>query len=367
MKSYKFWLCCFFSSIVFIYPIRLMAQSSQPGCFVSSNMIANVAEMLSPSVVSIQTESDVAIEYELGAMPRESFGVKPHPKTKVLPKKSHLTANASGVIITTDGYILTNEHVVEGASKITVYDNKKTEYEAKVVGKDRFSDLAVIKIDTKNLKPAKLGNSCKIRPGDWVIALGNPLGLGNTVTFGIISAIGREVPISNIDFIQTDAAINPGNSGGPLVNIDGEVIGVNTAIVGRAQGIGFAIPINVAKEISDSLIAGKTVVRPWVGIAMSPINKDMAKKLGISYELKGIVVKAVAEGSPAYIAGVKPGDLILKVDGNVMSDPKDFQAFARSKPLNSKLSLQIYRQGKTMCKNIIISQWPEKDVFEELQ
>jgi len=255
---------------------------------------------------------------------------------------------------------------VSDAKKITVTTKDDKKYDATVVGKDKFSDLAVIKINAQCLIPAPLGDSCKVRTGDWAIAIGSPLGLGNTVTFGIISNINREVPLSNVSFIQTDAAINPGNSGGPLLNINGEVIGINSAIAGRAQGIGFAIPINIAKEISGQLIAGKIIPRPWVGIAMSSLDsEELAKSLGAPANTKGILVNNIFPGSPADKAGLIQGDIIQRVDSKRIFEPKELQCIIRSMPINSNISIQFLRGGKMMGTTVKVIQWPDESMNNE--
>lgn len=336
--------------------------------YISSDRIANIAEQLEPSVVSIKTENEEVVEYDFKGLPfgeeffEKFFGIKPSSKGKQLPRKRKVTGNASGTVLSSDGYILTNFHVVDETNKIIVALKDKKQYPAKIIGKDRFSDLAVIKIDANGLVPAKFGDSCNLRAGDWVVAIGSPLGFSNTVTLGIISAICREVPISNIDFIQTDAAINPGNSGGPLVNIKGEVIGINSAIAGRAQGIGFAIPINVAKSIYGLLIAGKTIARPWAGIAMAGLDQDLIKSRGLPENTQGVVVSKVFKDSPAKLGGILPGDIIQKVDGKPVSDPKELQCLIRLKPLNTPVKLTLLRNTTSVIKTLILSQWPEKDV-----
>jgi serine protease Do len=346
---------------VFCVPVR------PGGIYISSDRIADIAEIVGRSVVSIETENEEVLEFDFKTFPFDEdffekfFGI--NPNGKITPKTRKVTGNASGTIISPDGYILTNYHVIEDAKTITVTTKDDKEYPAKVVGKDKFSDLAVIKIDAQGLLPAKLGNSQTIRPGDWVIAIGSPLGFSNTVTLGIVSALSREVPISNIDFIQTDAAINPGNSGGPLVNINGEVIGINTAIAGRAQGIGFSIPVNVAKDISSQLIAGKTIPRPWVGVAMTALNPDLAKSLGVVSNTKGIVVSEIIPSSPADKANLEQGDIIQRIDGKVVSDPKELQTIVRAKPINSTINLQILREGKMLGKSMTIAQWPEEQML----
>jgi serine protease Do len=276
------------------------------------------------------------------------------------PLQRNASATGSGFIISPDGYILTNNHVVQNAQKITVKTKDEKQYRAKIIGRDKYSDLAVIKIDGHDLKPVKLGDSSKIRPGQWAIAIGSPQGLDHTVTLGIISALSRQIPeLSNVSFIQTDAAINPGNSGGPLLNIKGEVIGINTAILGSAQNIGFAIPVNVAKNAVNQLKSGQSIGHPWLGIAMSPMTKEVAAALGISANTKGVVIGKVLPNSPAEKAGLTEGDIIQRIDGKRFSDSKDIQNYIRSKKVGDKVTIQILRDGNFLAKTVRIGNWQE--------
>jgi S1-C subfamily serine protease len=349
------------------YSLNILPENNYTG----SNRISDIAEKIAPSVVSIQTESEESVEIGIKGTPldedffRKFFGIKPDKSGKFPPQIRKIKSNASGTVLTNDGYILTNYHVIINANKITVITSDGIKYEAKVIGKDKFSDIAVIKINTNNIIPAPFGDSLKSRAGDWAIAVGNPLGLGNTVTFGIISSIDREVPMSNINFIQTDAAINPGNSGGPLANINGEIIGINSAIAGRAQGISFAIPINAAKEIAEQLITGKIIPRPWIGITISSVDEsELAKSINISTDTKGIIVNNVFPDSPALLAGLTQGDVIQKVQGKVVIQPKEFQYIIRSLPINSTANIEFLRNEKIYRTKIKIVQWPEKDDYE---
>ena len=361
------------ATIILLGSNTIMANSvpiSPNEIYLSYDRIANIAEAMEPSVVSIQTEGEELVTYDLKDLPFDEdflkfFGLKPVPKTKLMPKKKKILGNASGTIITCDGYILTNYHVIEDAKKITVITKDEQEYPAIVVGKDKFSDLAVIKINKTGLSPASLGDSSKLRSGDWAVAIGSPLGLGNTVTLGVISALGRDIPIANIGFIQTDAAINPGNSGGPLVNINGEVIGINTAIAGKAQGIGFSIPINVAKDISTQLIAGKTIPRPWIGVSTANLSPELAKTLKLPPDTQGVIITETIPKGPAFKSGLLAGDIVQKINDKPVNSAKELQSIVRSLPVCSQITMQILRSGKTITKTITIAQWPEDKSIEE--
>jgi serine protease Do len=270
--------------------------------------------------------------------------------------------NGSGVIISADGDVLTNNHVVQGADDIMVTLNDGRKLKAKVIGRDTFSDIAILKIQgATKLKPARLGVSKTLRPGEWVIAVGSPLGFDHTVTVGIVSALSRQVPDinANVEFIQTDAAINPGNSGGPLVNLNGEVVGINTAIAGAAQSIGFAIPVDVAKKIAQDLVSTGHVTRPWIGITMAELKPDLAKSLGIPENVQGIIVAQVMPGSPAAKSGFQQGDIIQRVNGTMVKTPKEIQELVRAKPLNSELSIQIMRNGQMGAVSLRTEALPE--------
>ncbi|MDD2463126.1 MAG: DegQ family serine endoprotease [Desulfobulbus sp.] len=274
-----------------------------------------------------------------------------HPRTN--PKKEQRTfkqqAAGSGFIIGSDGYILTNNHVVTDADKITVRLADKREFEAKVVGTDPQSDVALIKIEAKDLPVLPLGNSDTLEVGEWVIAIGNPFELNQTVTVGVVSAKGRNrMGITDYEnFIQTDAAINPGNSGGPLLNIHGEAVGMNTAIFSRSggyMGIGFAIPINMAKNIEQQLRKGGKVARGWLGVMIQDVNEDLAKSFG--GEVGGALVSEVSDGSPAKKSGLLQGDIVIAINGEKVSDVGDLRNKIAMTPPNTDLKLQILRDGK---------------------
>ena len=266
--------------------------------------------------------------------------------------------SGSGFITQADGLILTNAHVVDGATTVTVTLKDGREFTGKVLGKDALTDVAVVKIQATNLPIAPIGNSDQIKPGEWAIAIGNPLGLDNTVTVGIISATGRSsadvgVPDKRVSFIQTDAAINPGNSGGPLLNQRGQVIGMNTAIIQGAQGLGFAIPIDRAQQIADQLVTTGKAAHPYLGVRMLSItpeikaefNKNPNPKLRLT-EDKGVLVLGIAKGSPAAQAGVRVADVIKKINGAEVTDADSVQQIVQKSTVGSDLQLELSRGGQ---------------------
>ena len=272
----------------------------------------------------------------------------------------------SGVIVSADGYILTNNHVVGDADEVDVTLPDGHEHRAKVVGTDPASDLAVIQVKASDLKAAKLGDSANLKVGEWVVAAGNPFGLSHTVTAGIVSAKGRSnMPNMRIadyeDFIQTDAAINPGNSGGPLINLRGEVIGINTAIASRtggSNGVGFAIPVNMAKSIMESLIKHGHVVRGWLGLSIQPLTDEMAKSFGFD-STEGVLIGDVLPEGPAQKAGLKRGDIVTKFDGKKVKDMVEFRtAVAETEP-GSKVRIEVYRDGKTKTVKVEVGTQPK--------
>ena len=288
-----------------------------------------------------------------GMNPKEFFGNQPQGKMK-----TH--ALGSGFIISSDGLILTNNHVVAKATEIKIKLLNGKEYDAKLVGRDSKTDLALIKVTPDNdfPKPVVLGDSDAMRVGDWVMAVGNPFGLGNTVTTGIISAKSRilgEGPYD--DFLQTDAAINPGNSGGPLFNMQGQVIGINTAIIAQGQGIGFAIPINMAKELLPQLKKGK-VVRGWIGLMIQDITPELAKSFGLK-STKGVLVSEVVQGSPAEKAGLLRGDIILRFDGKEIQNAHMLSQMAAATAPNTQAKIDLLRNGEEKTISVELGTMPE--------
>ncbi|MEW6652594.1 MAG: Do family serine endopeptidase [Bacteroidota bacterium] len=312
-----------------------------------NNAFVQVAQNVTPSIVQIEVVSTTK-----NPIPRDRFHFF-FPFRDDAPQEQQ--GGGSGIIISSDGYILTNNHVVENAKSVTVTLHDNREFEASVVGTDKSTDLAVIKIDVKNLSVAFLGDSDKLKVGQWVMAIGNPLSLASTVTAGIVSAISRNVNINKgeytiNDFIQTDAAINPGNSGGALVDLNGGVIGVNSAIAtnGFTQnyiGYGFAIPINLAKSVAADLIANGKVNRGFIGVQISGLDAQTAKSIGLD-EPKGVMVQSIVEGGAASKEDIKEGDVILKVDDKEVSQPNELQSYVATKRAGTKVRLTIFRDEK---------------------
>jgi len=253
----------------------------------------------------------------------------------------------SGFIMSKEGYILTNNHVVEDADQIKVKLAGGKEFDGKVVGRDPKTDLALVKIaEDSELQPLKLGNSDDLKVGNWVVAVGSPFGLEQTVTAGIVSAKGRVIGSGPYDnFIQTDASINPGNSGGPLINLQGEVVGINTAIIASGQGIGFAIPINMAKEIAPQLQKRGHVTRGLLGVAIQDVTPELAKSLGLK-ESKGALISQVVPDGPADKAGIEQGDVIVNFDGRTVGDSKDLSRIVASTPVGKTVAVMLLRDGK---------------------
>lgn len=307
----------------------------------------NVVKSVTPSVVNISTVSKkklVQPYFEFSPFFGDFFGGKPQPQYR------RETSLGSGFIINKEGYILTNDHVVKEAESIQVKLSNEKVYNGKVIGEDAKTDLAVIKINTQESLPtAVLGDSDKLQVGQWAIAIGNPFGLDRTVTVGVVSATGR----SNMgietyeDFIQTDASINPGNSGGPLLNVYGEVIGINTAIVAAGQGIGFAIPINMAKQVVGQLIKKGNVTRGWLGVSIQPVTDEIAQSFGIK-KARGALVSDIMAGGPAEKAGIKQGDVITRFAGKEIKDPRQLQLVVADTPIGQKVDVELFRNGKPL-------------------
>lgn len=327
------------------------------------SFVAAAVDRTGIAVVRIDTET-VVTQQQINPLLedpffREFFGGGLGPSR---PQREKISGQGSGFIIDPQGVILTNAHVVSKADKVTVTLKDGRVFNGIVSGTDNVTDLAVVKINTKGerLPVAPLGDSSQVRVGDWAIAVGNPVGLDNTVTLGIISTIGRSaakvgIPDKRVDFLQTDAAINPGNSGGPLLNADGEVIGINTAIRSDAMGIGFAIPINKAKSLESALAAGKTVPHPYIGVQMVNLNPDIAREnnrnpnaLFEIPEVTGILVVQVLPNAPAQTAGLRRGDVILSANGKSVKDGGELQNIVENVGLNQPVKLKVQRGDRIL-------------------
>ena len=331
---------------------------------------ADLAENLGPAVVNIkmtkiqktgiQGPPDFP-EGPFGDTFRHFFGRMPRGG------ETYKTQGAgSGVIISADGTVVTNYHVVDGAKEITVTMNDKKEYKARVIGKDPKTDIAVIRIEGKGtFKPAVLGDSDKLRVGEWVLAIGNPFGLSNTVTSGIVSAKGRIIGAGPYDdFIQTDAPINPGNSGGPLFNMRGEVVGINTAIIPNGQGIGFAIPASTVKRLIPDLVARGGVTRGYLGVSVQSVSEELSKSLGLKTN-KGALVSEVVEGAPAEQAGIRQGDVIVAFDGKEIKESHELSAAVAATPVGKDAKVELVRDGRSVTVTVKTGKLPSDEVAEQ--
>lgn len=330
----------------------------------SGNPVASLFEKAAPAVVNVDTEAMVKQNaFPFGSDPlfRDLFGDRFKEFSRMVPMRGR----GSGFIVSEDGKILTNNHVVSDADKITVTLSDGRTFEASVIGKDPTFDLAVLKIEAKDVPVLELGDSDKVRVGEWAVAIGNPLGLENSVTVGVLSAKNRSINAKNFNFdgfLQTDAAINPGNSGGPLLSIEGKVIGINTAIIPYAQGIGFAIPINMAKQVMDDIVTYGKVRRGWLGVYVQPVTEDFAKAYGLK-ETKGALVSDVIQDSPAAKAGLLRGDVIKSVAGKQVKDHKDFVMKVRHHMAGEKILLDIVRRTESKAIEVVLAEVDDTVVF----
>jgi serine protease Do len=313
---------------------------------------ADLAEMTSPGVVNIQTSKTVRGQ----SLPRfEDFFFGGPFQGPGQPRERKIPSLGSGFVISSDGYIVTNNHVVEDVDSIKVAFEDGTELDAEIIGRDPKTDVALIRVHPENeLFALPLGDSSSVRPGEWVVAIGNPFGLEHTVTAGIVSAKHRIIGQGSYDdYIQTDAAINPGNSGGPLINLRGEVIGINTAINPRANTIGFAVPINMAKQILPQLKAKGSVTRGWLGVVIQRITPELTEALELSDE-KGALVSKVAPDGPAAKAGVEHGDVIIEFNGQGVDDWNELPRLVAATPVGREVDLVIVRDGKRKTLEVAI-------------
>lgn len=325
-----------------------------------------LAKALKPAVVNISTSKNVKPRRPMLPNPRgpqmdpfEEFFERFFQGQPNVPRKER--SLGSGFIISADGYILTNNHVVDGADEIKVKLADGRSFAAQIKGGDAKLDLALLKIDTgENLPVAKLGDSGKLQVGEWVIAIGNPFGLEQTVTVGIVSAKGRVIGAGPYDdFIQTDASINPGNSGGPLFNAAGEVVGINTAIIANGQGIGFATPVNAAQNIIPQLREVGHVTRGWLGVSVQPVTEELAASFGLD-KPRGALVTEVIKGSPAESAGFQRGDIILAVEGRAVEEMTDLPRLVAGMPVDSSARFEVFRSGKSRNISVKIGRLAEE-------
>ena len=314
---------------------------------------ATVVKSVNPAVVNISTVSKKKLVqpfFEMSPFFDDFFGGRGGA-----PQYRRENSLGSGFIINRDGYIITNDHVVRDAESIQVKLSNENVYSGKVVGSDPKTDIAVIKINAKEQLPvAVLGDSDKLQVGQWAIAIGNPFGLDRTVTVGVVSATGRSnMGIETYEnFIQTDASINPGNSGGPLLNVYGEVIGINTAIVAAGQGIGFAIPINMAKRAVPQLIKKGIVSRGWLGVSIQPVTEEIAQSFGLK-RAQGALVSDIMAGSPAAKAGLRQGDIITRLAGKEIKSVQQLQLLVADMPVGSPVEIEVFREGRAIKLSIV--------------
>ena len=353
----------YFLSLLIVLSYNIKSYSkSVPESF------ADLAEKLMPSVVNISTTQTVVtnsnpfpFQFPPGSPFEDMF------KEFGAPKERQSSALGSGFIIDSKGIVVTNNHVIQDAEDIIVRVNGDKEFKAKVIGADPLSDIAVLQLDTKeNFVPVKFGDSDKARIGDWVIAIGNPFGLGGTVTSGIISARNRSIGLSRYeDYIQTDASINSGNSGGPLFDMNGNVIGINTAILGRSGsiGIGFSIPSNSAKIVIDQLLEFGETKRGWLGVRIQDVTKEIAEVENLK-EPRGALVASVAENSPSAKAGVKAGDIILEFDGEKIKEMKELPIIVARTEVGKKVEVKIWRNKKEIIKKITLGRLETSEDFK---
>jgi len=336
-----------------------------------------LAEKQGPAVVNISTtqvtrgsqgmqfpfdENDPAFEFFKRFIPRPPGGAT--------PREFENKSLGSGFVISGDGYILTNAHVVDGADEVTVRLTDKREFKAKIIGADKRTDVALLKIEASGLPVVKLGEPSQLKVGEWVVAIGSPFGFDNSVTAGIVSAKGRSLPQENyVPFIQTDVAINPGNSGGPLFNMRGEVVGINSQIYSRSggyMGVSFAIPIDVALDIQNQLRASGKVSRGRLGVVIQEVSKDLAESLGLSKPM-GAVVNAVEKGGPADKAGLEPGDVILKFDGKPINASADLPRLVAATKPGAHATVQVWRKGATRDIAVTVGEMVEEKTASSRQ
>jgi Do/DeqQ family serine protease len=350
-------------------------QSAPIAAAANPNFVTNVVKQVGPAVVRIDASRKVKQSNRIpegfnDPFFRDFFGQRSPMEQQ--PSERTEQGVGSGFIVSNDGRIITNSHVVDGADTVDVTLKDGRKLQGRVLGVDPVTDVAVVKIDANNLPTVKMSNSDQIQPGEWAIAIGNPLGLDNTVTVGIISATGRSsgdagIPDKRVDFIQTDAAINPGNSGGPLLNEHGEVIGMNTAIRADAQGIGFAIPMNTIQRIADQLANKGKAEHAYLGVQMATLTPQVKQEInknpnaGISVsEDQGVLVIKVMDGSPAARAGIRAGDVVKRVNGQDVTTADQLQNVVESIQVGSTLQIDLKREGRDQTISVQAGSYPVK-------
>ena len=321
--------------------------------------VADIVAKGGPAVVNIEVRVQVNSSYDPffnDPFFRDFFG------NPGISRPRYETGIGTGFIISEDGFIVTNQHVINDAASITVkLSNRKDSVPARLVGQDYELDLAVLKIDGGNYPTLPMGDSNRMRVGDWVVAIGQPFGLDHTVTAGVISAKGRPITIGDRNYknlIQTDAAINPGNSGGPLLNMQGQVIGINTAVSSQAQGIGFAIPINTVKDVLTTLKKGEKVIRPYMGITMGDLNEELINELGLAADTKGVIIAEVTSGSPAARAGLRRLDIIREIGDQVVTTGTDVQRIVEKSQVGDRIRVGILRDGRETSVEVVLQAKP---------
>ena len=361
----KIWLV---AALVFLFSVGISSSSYADDPKISKDAVdlltrighatAEVVEAVAPTVVNISTTRTVKVQGSANPFLNDPFFRRFFGEQFNMPKERKASSLGSGVIVDSNGYILTANHVIQGADEIRVTLADKREFQGKIVGTDSMTDVGVIRIDAKDLPAIQLGESSRLKVGETVLAIGSPYGLSQTVTMGIVSAVGR----ANEDFIQTDAAINPGNSGGALVNVRGQLVGINTAIFstsGGYQGIGFAVPTSMAKSVMESLIQKGKVIRGWLGVTIQNLTPDLAKQFDLENE-NGVLIGDIVDGSPAEKAGLKRGDVIVEFNGTKVTDPNQIRNMVANTEPGKEVEVTIIRNNEEMKKKVTISELPSE-------
>jgi serine protease Do len=361
----------FFSILLSVFALNAVAQVRELPDF------TDLVDKHGPAVVNVSTTQTVRGNRAFPQFPELDeddpmfeFFKRFIPRQPGMPRDFQNKSLGSGFIISPDGYILTNAHVVDSADEIAVKLTDKREFKAKVIGTDKRTDVALIKIEANGLPAVKMGDPGKLRVGEWVVAIGSPFGFESSVTAGIVSAKGRALPQENfVPFIQTDVAINPGNSGGPLFNMKGEVVGINSQIYSRTggyMGVAFAIPIDVAMEVQSQLRSSGRVSRGRIGVVIQELTKELADSFGLS-KASGALVNSVEKGGPAEKAGIEAGDIILKFDGMAVNASSDLPRIVGATRPGSKVSMQIWRKGATRDLAVTVGEIPEEKTAQRSQ